>query len=166
MTNFNVLLRQEVSRIARRETRAQTRQMKSASATYRRAIAALKRQVVGQAREIAALKRASARAAPAAAADASEGPVRYRAGGVAAHRKRLGLSAESFGRLVGVTGQTIYNWERGKRPRLAQLRALSAVRALGRRDAAARLEQLAKPAGRGRKSKKAAAGRPARRRSR
>ena len=165
MTNFNVLLRQEVSRVARKETRAQIKQLKSASASYRRGIAALKRQLAQQARELAQLKRSSARAAPAAV-DTTEGSVRFRADGVAAHRKRLGLSAENFGRLVGVTGQTIYNWESGKRPRPTQLKALSAVRTIGRREATARLEKLGKPASRAPSVRKAAARRTARGRKR
>ena len=45
--------------------------------------------------------------------------------------------------LVGVTGQTVYNWEQGKsKPRDEQLAALLAVRELGQREAWKRLELL------------------------
>ena len=30
------------------------------------------------------------------------------------HREKLGLSAAGYGSLVGVTGQTICNWEQGR----------------------------------------------------
>ena len=69
--------------------------------------------------------------------------IRYSARSVRAQRKRLGLSAEQYGRLVGVSGLTIYHWEHGKaRPRKAQLAALIAVRGIGKRDALKRLETL------------------------
>jgi len=54
---------------------------------------------------------------------------------VRARRRRLGLSAEDFGKLVGVTPLTIYHWEHGKsRPRPAQFARLVAVRGIGKRD--------------------------------
>ena len=60
-----------------------------------------------------------------------------------AQRKRLGLSAADFGKLSGVTGHTIYSWEHGtSRPRSAQLAAFAAVRALGKTEATARLEEM------------------------
>lgn len=59
---------------------------------------------------------------------------------LAAHRAKLGLSAASYGQLVGVSGQTIYHWEQGKaRPRTAQLESLAAARDLGAREIAERL---------------------------
>ena len=141
MGNLTAVLRQEISRIARKETRAQIAQLRKASAGYRRTIAALKRQIADQGRAVATLRKTSARVATPAKPDAESSP-RFRADGVAAHRKRLGLSAENFAKLVGVTGQTVYNWENGKRPRAAQLVALSAVRTMGKREAMAKLEAM------------------------
>ena len=44
-------------------------------------------------------------------------------------RERLGLSAESLGKVLGVSGQSIYNWESGKgRPRQDQLAKLLQLR--------------------------------------
>ena len=41
---------------------------------------------------------------------------------VRAERRRLGFSAADYGRLVGVSGLTIYNWEKGRaQPRPRQL---------------------------------------------
>ena len=56
-----------------------------------------------------------------------------------------GLSGtpSDFGRLVGASGQSVYNWEAGKTvPREGQQAALAAVRGLGKREAARRLEAL------------------------
>jgi DNA-binding XRE family transcriptional regulator len=58
--------------------------------------------------------------------------------GLASHRKRLDLSAENLGKLLGVSGQTIYHWEAGKaRPRASQMPAIAALRKLGKRTALA-----------------------------
>ncbi len=69
--------------------------------------------------------------------------VRYSARSVRAQRKRLKLSAADYGKLVGVSGLTIYNWEHGKvRPRKAQLAGLVAVRGIGKRETMAKLDAL------------------------
>jgi transcriptional regulator with XRE-family HTH domain len=63
--------------------------------------------------------------------------------GLRSHRDRLGLSAEQYGRLAGVSAQTIYSWERGtSTPRARQRASLAEVRGLGKREARARLEAL------------------------
>jgi hypothetical protein len=43
-----------------------------------------------------------------------EGSYRWRAEGFAQHRKRLGLSAADAGKLLGVSGLTVYKWEGGQ----------------------------------------------------
>jgi len=58
-------------------------------------------------------------------------------------RQRLGLSAANYGKLIGVTGQTIYSWEQEtSRPRKHQFASIAALRHIGKREAQARLEQL------------------------
>jgi DNA-binding transcriptional regulator YiaG len=55
----------------------------------------------------------------------------------------VGLSASDYGRLVGVTPLTIYNWEKGKsKPRPKQLAAWGQIRGLGKREARRRLDLL------------------------
>jgi DNA-binding transcriptional regulator YiaG len=86
------------------------------------------------------------RARPLASAETSESDptgLRFRVKGMAANRKRLGLSAADFGLLVGVTGQSIYAWEAGKtKPRPQALAAIAALRSIGKRDVEARLASL------------------------
>jgi len=66
--------------------------------------------------------------------------LRFRVGGFASLRKKLGLSAAEMGKLVGVSAQSVYHWETGKsRPRASQLASIAAVRKLGKREVAARL---------------------------
>lgn len=147
MPNVTSILKAEISRVARKEVRAEIDTLRRASAAYRSAIAELRRQVRALEKE---LRRAVAHAAPPArtppgAPAAAGAKRRFSAGRLAAHRAKLGLSAASYGQLVGVSGQTIYQWEQGKaRPRVAQLESLAAVRGLGAREVAARLDASAR----------------------
>lgn len=69
--------------------------------------------------------------------------LRFSAKGFTKLRQRLGLSAAAMGTLLGVTAQSVYKWEDGKaRPRATQLQAISAVRKMGKREAAAYLASI------------------------
>lgn len=51
-----------------------------------------------------------------------------------------------MGKLVGVNALSIYRWESGKaKPRKSQLPAIAAIREMGKREAARRLDELAGP---------------------
>lgn len=68
---------------------------------------------------------------------------RFSSKGLASQRRRLGLSAPDCGLLVSASAQSIYNWEQGKaRPLAKHLPAIAALRTLGKKEAAARLERL------------------------
>jgi len=76
-----------------------------------------------------------------AARSAEPGGPRFSPVWVSHQREKLGLSAADFGRLVGVSGLSIYNWEKGKvRPRRKQVEALASLRGVGKREARMRLE--------------------------
>ena len=144
MPNIASILKSEISRVARKEVRAEIETLKKASVHHRSAIAALRRQVVALENELRNVAKGTARGARASEPDeeGDSGPKRrFSAGRLAAHRTKLGISAASYGQLVGVSGQTIYHWEQGKaRPRAAQLESLAAVRGMGRQEVAQRLE--------------------------
>ena len=144
MPNIASLLKSEISRVARRQVRSETESLRKAVVAYRTEIAALKRRTLALEQELRRLGKAVAKTAPAAAADEAPGPaLRFSAKGLASQRRRLALSAEDCGRLVGASGQSIYNWETGKaRPRAMHLPALAAFRSLGRKEALARLAAL------------------------
>jgi DNA-binding transcriptional regulator YiaG len=152
MSNIAAALRHEITRLARREARAIPKSLSKASGQYRKDIAELKRQNAKARAEIIRLQRQASKGGAAPAAEAAVEKVRYSAVSVMAQRKRLGLSAEAFGKLVGVTGHTVYKWEHGAaRPRSAQLAAFAAVRGIGKTEASARLEELRAKVRRGRK---------------
>ena len=140
MPNIATVLKQEITRLARKETRALTAATKKASAQYRRDIAELKRQVRGLSTQVAYLERQERKRAAKPVPGTTAGR-RFSPQGLKAHRERLELSANDYAELVGVSAQTIYNWESGKsRPRPEQLAALVAVRGMGKREAWKRLE--------------------------
>jgi ribosome-binding protein aMBF1 (putative translation factor) len=146
MTNIASVLKSEIGRLARKEVKAEVAPLKKAASQYRSSIAALKRQVQDLERQLRRNSRSAGGASSADKAGEEAGGVRlrFRAGGLVSHRRKLELSAEDYGALVGVSGQSIYKWEQGEvRPRAAQLQALAGVRGIGKREALARLEQLA-----------------------
>ena len=145
MPNIMVALKEEISRLARKEIRVQTEGLKKASATHRRDIAALKRQVAKLERQVALLEGHVPAAASPAPAEEADTNVRFTAKGLRSQRKRLGMSAGDYSILVGVTPQSVYNWERGaSRPRKGQLATLAALRGIGKKDAQTLLDELSK----------------------
>lgn len=144
MPNIASVLKGEIARIARREIKTETEALKKASAQYRAMIAALKRQVLALEKNVGKLAKARGKQRHAEPPEPNAARrIRYSAKRLAAHRAKLGLSAEAYGTLIGVAGQTVYNWEAEKsRPRQNQLTAIAAVRNLGKREVAARLQEL------------------------
>ena len=145
MPNLATTLREEIRRLARKELRTQVGATVKAAAQHRRDLATLKRQVRRLERAVVFLERQEReRIGQKPPVERAEG-ARFSAKGVRAHRQRLGLSAKHYGRLVGVSGLTVYHWESGRsRPRRQQLAALVAVRGLGKREAMKRLALLGK----------------------
>ena len=153
MPNIAVTFRQEIIRLARKEIRRETQILRKASAQYRRLIAELKRETKKLQSDVFrfALQGSSA----PQVLEADSGKVRFSAKSVIAQRKRLRLSVADYGKLIGVTGHTIYKWEHGtSRPRRAQLTALGSLRNLGKREAITRLEQLREKAPKRRRARR------------
>ena len=134
MSSIVQALKSEIVRVARQQVRAETAQLKKASSRYRKEIAELKRQISALRQQ--ASQRAKSTVATASASTPSDAPkVRFSAARLKKHRQRLELSAESFGKLFGVTAQTVYNWESGTRPSQAYMVMISNLRNLSKREA-------------------------------
>ena len=142
MPNIASVLKEEVVRLARKELKAATEGLKKAVAAHRSEIAALKRQVVSLEKQMARGEKKRA-AAPRPEAGEDSVTIRFSAKRLARQREKLGISAADMGLLLGVSPQTVYNWEAEKaRPRRSQLTAIAALRGIGKRQVKAQLEAL------------------------
>jgi DNA-binding transcriptional regulator YiaG len=141
--NLASVLKEEIRRLARKESKAQVRAARRAAAAHRRDIAALKRQVQGLKKQVAFLESQEKKRVSKPTLEAPSGRIRFSAHWLKAHRMRLGISAADYGKLLGVSALTVYNWENGKsKPRKEGIAALAAIRGLRRREALTRLEML------------------------
>jgi DNA-binding transcriptional regulator YiaG len=141
MSNIGEVLQSEIARLSKRALRKELNSIKAASGVARKEVMALKKQIQQLEREVARLRRSVAAASPAHAAFDVVQKIRFSVRSLKSQRKRLGLSATDFGRLFNVGAQTIYNWESAKsEPRTAQKETLASVRAMGKREALAKLQ--------------------------
>lgn len=144
MPNIASVLKEEIVRLARKEVRAETESLKKASAHFRSDIAGLKKRVSALEKQLAHGEKKAGGKASSSAATASVTRMRFSAKGLVTQRQKLGLAAADMGALLGVSAQTIYNWEAGKtKPRAQQLAAIATLRGMGKRKAKAQLEALA-----------------------
>ena len=150
------VLREEVQRLAKR-------QVKAGLALIKRDNVRLKKQVADLRRELAALTRTSrewlARVTAVVATKEAEvateraTTLRPTSKSLARLRRRLGLTQVEFGKLLGVSGQAVLNWEgKGSRVRMrsANLAALAGIQRIGKREARRRLEGMRQVRKRGR----------------
>jgi DNA-binding transcriptional regulator YiaG len=150
------VLREEVQRLAKK-------QVKSGLTPIRRDNVRLKKQVADLRRELAALTRTSrewlARVTAVvttketAVATERAATLRPTSKGLVRLRRRLDLTQVEFGKLLGVSGQAVLNWEgKGSRVRMrsANLAALAGIQRIGKREARRRLEGMRQVRKRGR----------------
>jgi DNA-binding transcriptional regulator YiaG len=146
MSTFANQLKSEISRLAKKEVRAETQALKKAAAQCRSEIAALKRRVASLEAQVKKIGKGAARSRAVETASTDEaGPaLRFRVVGFASLRKKLGISASEMGQLLGVSAQSVYHWEMGKtKPRAGQLAAIADVRKMGKKAVTAKLEAAA-----------------------
>lgn len=145
MPNIGSLLKEEIARLSRREIRRQVTPLRKLAWHSRMEIAALKRRLAEADKRLALLAKQQSRQ-PAAAAESADGgkQIRFVAKGLRSLRTRLGLSADGLAKLIGVSAQSVYNWETKKAvPRKEQMAAIVSLRSLGKREVQSRLDGLA-----------------------
>jgi DNA-binding transcriptional regulator YiaG len=139
MTTFANLLKAEIARIAKKAGKAETTALKKSSSNYRSEIAELKRRIAALESSITRVAKQAGKPAKARA-DEDKDKLRFRQDGFITLRKKLNLSANEMGQLLGVSGQSIYKWEQGKaKPRASQLPAIAAARKMGKKEVMAKL---------------------------
>ena len=150
MPNIAQSLKDEMSRLARKEVKAATLVLKKDNAELKRTAAALKRRVDALERENKRIAKVTGetKLPGAAIKDEEVESLRITAKGVRSMRKRMRLSQAQLALLLGVSTQSVANWE-GKEGKL-QLRSLTkkaliSLRGVGAREAQRRLEELQGP---------------------
>jgi len=138
MSTFANQLKSEIARIAKKENKAENAALKKASSQYRSDIAALKRRIASLESMLGKISKQSANSTAHIDSSAEdEKSLRFRVAGFATLRKKLGVTANEMGTLLGVSGQSVYKWEQGKaKPRTSQMHAIAAVRKLGKKQVA------------------------------
>ena len=159
MSNILKELTAEISRLARKETKAIVAPIQKASANYRGLIAGLRKQLDALQKDVAILKKAVPSPEKAIQAkDAPEGRFWMTGQGVRTLRKRLGLTQSVFGKLAGVSNAAVVNWESHKGKinfRKATAGALQGLRGKGKREVAEILAKAPKAKAKGKAKKKA-----------
>lgn len=135
MSNIAKMLREEITKIARRESRASLEQTRKVLSQQRQEIASLKARLKSLERSASAAERDQPRTAVGPLAEASTMQVRFMPKGIVSVPQRLGLSVADLAKLLSVSDQTVYNWERGvSRPRLEHRSKLASLRRVGKRE--------------------------------
>ena len=145
MANIATVLKNEISRQARKELRGETESLKKASSRYRADIAALKRQNALLEQRVARLEKLLAKSPVTTkpAADPDTTKVRFSVDGFKKLRARLKLSAPVLASILGVSAQSIYNWEAGtSHPGKELVARIAVLRKMGKREVNSRLQAM------------------------
>ena len=142
MPNIASIFKSEITRIVRKELRSEFQGTKKAVSSYRSQIAQLKRQVKALEQQLKKISRERGRKDATPQADSDTSNLRFSAKGLVSQRKRLSLSVVATAKILGVSPQSVANWESGTtRPRANQLAAIASLRKMGKREATAKLAQ-------------------------
>ena len=154
MPNLATLLKEEISKIVRKEVQDQVRELQKTVREQRDALARLEKQS-GPAKAKAAAKPAAAKptaAKPTAAEPTAAEPaakvrkapagtgdkrkqIRISPNTIKKHRRRLKLSQAELGELLNVSTNTVLRWEAGtSKPRSKHLPGLGQLRSMGLRE--------------------------------
>jgi DNA-binding transcriptional regulator YiaG len=143
MSNITAPMKSEILKLAHQELSNQVRGMKKVSAENRREIVALKRIVTKLEQQVERRSGTVAETSTRHFDSGSRTRIRFTPKGLSSERQRLRLSADDYGKLVGVSGQSIYNWEQEVvRPRKSHVRRIATVRGIAKNEARARLAKL------------------------
>ena len=140
MPNFAKVLKAEIARIGRKESRIALRVVRESAIRLKRDVASLKRKISQLEKEnkyLLSLERKRSLQQPQAISEGGKKP-RITAKGIRSLRRKLRLSQVDFAKLLSTTSQTVYLWERKNgalKLRGNMATAILSVRGLGAREA-------------------------------
>jgi DNA-binding transcriptional regulator YiaG len=141
MPNIGALLKQKIQRLAARVSGSQGESTRRTVIAQRKQIATLRTQVAALEKQVVNLQKGvKATTSPTTPEQPTKAVRRMRASAIRAMRVRLGITASQLAKLLGVSDQSIYNWEHEKAsPKTAQAAALLELKGLGKRQVRKRL---------------------------
>lgn len=144
MPNIASVLKEEITRLVRKELKSETESLKKASARYRSEIAELKRRIASLEQQLKAAERhARKQATQVSLVEELSPKVRFRPDGLKSFRERVNLSAPVLASILGVSPQTVYNWEAGtSKPNREMVERIATLRKMGKREVQERLAQM------------------------
>jgi DNA-binding transcriptional regulator YiaG len=153
MPNIASVLKAEILRLAEKAVRSAVNPLKSEKVALKKAVRDLRKRVIRLEKEQALLvtEQQRHRKLVVGALPAEKLTIRVTAKGMRSLRRKLGLTQVEFARLVGISGQNVYQWEHKEgaiRVRDATKKAIFAVRDMGAREAKRRLQDMAASAAR------------------
>ncbi|OGV64739.1 MAG: hypothetical protein A2498_13545 [Lentisphaerae bacterium RIFOXYC12_FULL_60_16] len=146
MPTLGQLMSDAIRKLARKESRIMTTDLRRQQIAYKRASIALRRQVQALERQVRLLARTEQkhnRMMPAIADAPGDARVRITSRTIIAMRRKLHLTQDAFAKLVETSPQAVYLWERKHGPLRLRTRTLNmilAARKLGAREAQQILE--------------------------
>ncbi len=140
-TDLLSVLKAEITRLARKELRAELEPMKNAATHAKAQVAALRAEVGALQKKVKRLEKQAGRVESRVASNDQEpSKQRFTAKGFASLRARLGISRAQMGQLIGASGVAVRKWEEGENiPRVKYQVAIFALRGKGKREIAERL---------------------------
>ena len=146
MANVAKVLKEEIARISRKETKAAVSSIGKSQTSLKKTVADLKRRLASLEKDNKRLVAEAKKHAPVSAKAPSEEAMkaRFSAKGIRSLRSRLGLTQSDFAKLVGTTTHSVYLWERKEGPLRLRDRtrdALLSIRGLTAKEAKAKLDE-------------------------
>jgi DNA-binding transcriptional regulator YiaG len=144
MPNVMKVLRDEITRLARKEVKGSVTKVHKPTVQLKHDVAELKRTVTALVKATNIIRDVLEKIVTSQPAEAPEQAEKARitGKGVRSLRRKLRLSQAEFGRLIGVTAQAVVNMEKKNGPlavRKVTRAALLAIRGMGARDAKVKL---------------------------
>jgi DNA-binding transcriptional regulator YiaG len=147
MPNVMKVLRDEITRLARKEVKGSVSRVHKPTVQLKHDVAALKRTVAALVKANNIMQGVLEKIVTSQPAEAPEQAEKARitGKGVRSLRRKLRLSQAEFGRLIGVSSQSVVNMEKKSGPlavRKVTRAAILGIRGMGAREAKAKLAEI------------------------
>lgn len=134
MSKLDMVLREEIRRLARREFKAFAEPLLASNRRLREEVRALRSELAARTDRTKRATRVE-RVQQALAVEGDQPKRRWSGPRLRAWREKNALSGVKIAALLGVSSQTLYNWEMEKsKPDAATLAVIAGLRSLGKRD--------------------------------